>query len=316
MQFYVYFYLNPSQPGEYSFNGVDLNFSPLYVGVGSKSRAISHINNYKNGKGYVSHTLRSVLNGLKSDPIIIKIFLSESRRECCSIEKLAISHFRKKRNGGLLANWTNGGEANMLEKRAVVGFDLCGRRKAKYESATTAALSVGIHVSIVHGVCRGAYSRKSGGGVIFRYYDEVGESFQIEVPKSKVIGIRRREIHQYRPDGNYIRSWNSLTEAANWHKVEGEQWAVGIKNCWLIGGYLWSYKMVERIELSTKRIELNRIRALAGDPKWLEEEYINKKMSISLIANNNRVSGVAITNWLDKHGIQRRPNLWRGGLRK
>lgn len=76
----------------------------------------------------------------------------------------------------------------------------------------------------------------------------LGRNISVE-NKRKLIAANRKEIYQYRRDGTYIRSFSSLTEAANITGINSNSkismCATGKRR--LCGNYRWSYLKVDNL---------------------------------------------------------------------
>ncbi|MCK9532489.1 MAG: NUMOD3 domain-containing DNA-binding protein [Gammaproteobacteria bacterium] len=133
--FYVYAYLDPRKPGNFSYNGENFDFEPFYIGMGKGKRYQAHLktdslnsncNPIKNGK--IKHIL-----DLGQKPIIIKLKENLSKQEA----QLWEIHFikvigRYNLNLGPLSNLTNGGEstAGMIHSESTKQL-LSQQRKGK-----------------------------------------------------------------------------------------------------------------------------------------------------------------------------------------
>jgi hypothetical protein len=91
---YVYIYFDPRKPGKFTFEDLEFDFEPFYVGLGKFGRMYAHLNLAKTGKGYFDNgrnprkinRIKSILaDGL--EPIIVKFKDDISYEECKLLEK-------------------------------------------------------------------------------------------------------------------------------------------------------------------------------------------------------------------------------------
>ena len=113
--YYVYVYLDPTKPGNYSYGEFVFEFEPFYIGKGRNHRSRIHLlkvkrGNYKNLPK--SHVIKKILDkGL--EPIIIKYSEGLIEKNSFDIEMYMIEKIgRKDLNNGPLRNLSNGGEGN------------------------------------------------------------------------------------------------------------------------------------------------------------------------------------------------------------
>jgi len=114
MLHYVYIYLNPLEPGDYSYNGIKMCYKPFYVGVGIGRRYYFHITEAKSKRMIPSNPYKTniIKKILKSNllPHIIFIKSNISRNDALIIEREIISVFGNIYTNGVLSNMTDGGE--------------------------------------------------------------------------------------------------------------------------------------------------------------------------------------------------------------
>jgi len=112
---YVYVYLDPRKPGNYSFGGFSFNFLPFYIGMGHGSRIHSHLKEaiwHRNDKKKLNRKEKLIrrLLGLGTPPIIIKLSKFLYRNEAVMLEKRLINSMGRVTNGdGFLLNMAEGG---------------------------------------------------------------------------------------------------------------------------------------------------------------------------------------------------------------
>lgn len=142
--FYVYAYLDPRKPGQFSFQGENFDFEPFYIGMGKGNRSKAHlksdslnsgINPIKNGK------IKHILNGGLS-PIIIKLRENLTKSQAMDLEKYYIAKIGRLNLGkGPLSNLTDGGEstAGMIHSEAtkqLFSQQRKGKKKTKAQMST------------------------------------------------------------------------------------------------------------------------------------------------------------------------------------
>ena len=112
-KYYVYVYLNPTKPGQFTYGDYTFDFEPFYIGKGKGYRYVSHLSEAKSKKKYnkkLSH-FHNTLFSIDLNPIIKILHYDLSEEESWTYEKLLISIIgRRDENKGLLTNKTNGGE--------------------------------------------------------------------------------------------------------------------------------------------------------------------------------------------------------------
>jgi len=115
MDYYVYVYLDPRNPGNFNYCGYEFEFEPFYIGKGREWRYRYHLLTVKRGK-YTNLPKNHVIKGiLDSDmePIIIKYKDNLEEKEAFRIEIDMISKIgRKDLSSGPLRNLSDGGEGN------------------------------------------------------------------------------------------------------------------------------------------------------------------------------------------------------------
>lgn len=116
----------------------------------------------------------------------------------------------------LCVNLCPGGISKIPEnkKRSVIQYDLEGNIIAKYNSIGEAKDATGY--DNIGGCCRGRSNYKTVGNYIWRYDGDPFNKYEIpDLPKAKTKS--RKKINQYTVDGKYIKTWDSIKEAANYY---------------------------------------------------------------------------------------------------
>lgn len=109
--YYIYIYLDPLKPGNYTYQDFSFDYEPFYVGRGKNNRYKVHIQEYKlNSKSNKNSRIKNILeNNLK--PIIYFSSTGITFENSLILEKEAISKIgREKLNTGPLTNLTSGGQ--------------------------------------------------------------------------------------------------------------------------------------------------------------------------------------------------------------
>lgn len=109
--FYVYAYLDPYKSGNYTINGIEVKFKPLYIGKGKGTRYLAHLKlkDVKNPifENKIKHWQR---NNVSEQIIIIKDNIIVEQ-EAFDLEIDIIKLFGRLDNGtGILLNLTDGGD--------------------------------------------------------------------------------------------------------------------------------------------------------------------------------------------------------------
>ena len=121
-QHYVYIYLDPRKPGDYSYTVsatgevFKFDYEPFYVGMGKGSRFIHHLAESKRNSKILRNPLKcniinKIIRDTNSDPIILKVKEKISQEKSKQIEIILIKIIgRRHIKTGPLANLTEGGE--------------------------------------------------------------------------------------------------------------------------------------------------------------------------------------------------------------
>ena len=110
--YYVYAYLDPRKPGDYSFGEYSFNEQPFYIGCGRKDRLHHHLREvrYKGHPSHKKNTIKAILDTGKS-PTIIKLRENLTKESSRTLEILLIKTIGRADQGlGPLCNHTDGGD--------------------------------------------------------------------------------------------------------------------------------------------------------------------------------------------------------------
>lgn len=120
----------------------------------------------------------------------------------------------EQRNG---YNMSIGGEGNNGYGKPIDQYDLNGNFIKTYNSCAEFEREIGRPASSVLGCCSG--SRNKAYGFLWRYHGDV--------PPSPYVDKKCVKVDQYDIDGNFIKTYSSITEASKFYNVEKTQ----ISNC-------------------------------------------------------------------------------------
>lgn len=167
-------------------------------------------------------------------------------------------------------NIAKGGMGHISEARPIAQFDLDGNYIKTYSSAFDAAEAVGSTPQAIYNICYKYY--KSYGGYQWRFLDEA-QSLGMKLPKHRVTN-KCVPVYQYDVEGNYIRSYHSIGEAASQFGIKGTG---GIRGTCegrsrLCRGYRWSYDKVDRLP-PIRKSRVNRRTAMVGDDGEIIKVY-------------------------------------------
>lgn len=111
---YIYAYLDPRKPGEYTYGKYTFEYCPFYIGKGKGRRIYEHLEpRYLNKHTFKNNMIKKIIR-LGHKPITIKIFENLSNKEACKYEIDLISKIgRRDKKLGPLANKTDGGEGSI-----------------------------------------------------------------------------------------------------------------------------------------------------------------------------------------------------------
>jgi len=174
----------------------------------------------------------------------------KSTLEISKIKKLGRSTVTKYLNQGAKLGWCDYNGAEMVlngivfgkkTNKPIIQLSLKGEYIKEYESALEAErqLNIGIISKHISGCCKG--KRKTTGGFRWvykdEYYNNINNISQIEVK----IKNKPRFIMQLSLDNEFIKEWNSVTEAkVNTNIINISECCSGKRRS--AGGFKWMYK--------------------------------------------------------------------------
>jgi ribosomal protein S20 len=114
-EFYVYAYLNPNKPGQYTYRSICFLYEPFYIGKGINERYKSHLQSAKKQLNFSirNHKINKIKKILRSgkQPIITILRHGLTDNKSCKVEISLIRQIgRADMNKGPLVNRTDGGQ--------------------------------------------------------------------------------------------------------------------------------------------------------------------------------------------------------------
>lgn len=276
---YIYVYLDNRKPGMWSYNGINFNHQPFYVGKGKHGRLKQHLQPKRLSDNSIkSNTINKIISETNELPIHYKIYDGLSFDEANRIEIDMIKHFgRVDLNTGILTNMTDGGEgfkniiftevtrkkmsesaigvktySNNGMSKVVEQYTLDGVLLNTYNSLREAAETNGFCLKNISSCCRG--KSKTASGFIWKY---VGKSYKPTIKAE--VKDKRKKVYQYDLDGNYITYFDSVSIAEKLTGINHIS-SVCLGRLNFAGGYQWRFYKSDKIDPLTldKTKNLNR----------------------------------------------------------
>lgn len=146
----------------------------------------------------------------------------------------------------LTAEQVEKGKRILREKyaRSVVQFGFDGAYVAKFTSIEDAALSVNGDAASICNACK--HERlKSAYGFQWRYTDEIDDPCGGIAPYTIEYGPKKTVL-QYTKDGQFVREWNSVQDAANYFQVKRNTIYMALSGRkQYVRGFMWQYKFAD-----------------------------------------------------------------------
>lgn len=129
-------------------------------------------------------------------------------------------------------------------KRMVCQYSLDGTLIETWDSIREAAKHLGITDKHISSVCKG--DRRTSGGFMWRYYeDTLGEPIELPSRKKnpqKWLTAHCKQVDQFDKDGNFIRRWESISQASTELNISSGQLTDTCKGKHKsAGGFVWKY---------------------------------------------------------------------------
>ncbi len=229
---YVYIYLDNRKPGRWEYKGLIFQYQPFYVGRGVDGRIKDHLSAKERFSGTLKgNVINRIYEDLNETPIYYKIYENLTFNESDKIETDIIAYFGRRNNGtGILTNLTDGGigplgiiikkESRERQSKKKAGqftskskrinqLTLDGKIVKTWDSLYMIEHGTDLTVSMTDVISKRCKLNdlKPYKGYIWEY--EGTSPFVPPVPKNK----SKRAVHQYSPDGYFIKSFDSITDA-------------------------------------------------------------------------------------------------------
>lgn len=220
--YYIYIYFDSSKSGKYSYNSLEFDYEPIYVGKGKNRRAKRHITDCKNKnnkKGYrrlFYQKLRKMLRE-KNNPIISIYKKNLSEKEAFNIEIDLISKIgRRIDKRGPLCNNSIGGEGpsgTRKSKIKICVYDSFGNIRSIEDSINTCSKKFGVSRSVITKHYNGIAKLPSNG---FRFRKETDNiknlcpCSEIQINKKgnhSTISPLSKKVYQYNRLGELVAEY-------------------------------------------------------------------------------------------------------------
>ncbi len=228
--YYIYIYLDNRKPEVFRYKEWEFNYTPFYVGRGRGKRIEEHLSEWSlANSSHKNFTIKSIIKETGNEPIRFKLYENLTLDEANKIEEEVIEYFGRKNIGtGILTNLRDGGAGknwkptvyvkkklsdHFLGKytprsKRVDQFDLEGNFIRKWECISDIQNELGFSANCIRGVCLGKH--KTSFGFVWKFD---GTSPYIK-PNRVDKSTSKQEIFQYDCDGNKLKSFPSITLAA------------------------------------------------------------------------------------------------------
>lgn len=261
---YVYIYLDPMEPGNWTYLDKTFSYRPFYVGVGTRNeRKVAHWRNanYKHkskSHDYINPILYDrLLKLIKKNkiPLIQEVFELE-KDEVYAHEVAMIAHFGRISNGGLLCNTGTGGETQKIVPDLnvpIIKFNMAGDIVEEFDSIISAEKSIkGREKGAIKVQLRGITA--TAHGFIYKYKSEVAGITKLDIKAhltkfKDCVTVRDRKLHRYSMDGVFEATHPTHSHAAGFIGISTIRRSTSIRHR---QGYLWSSIKYDAIDVSDK----------------------------------------------------------------
>jgi group I intron endonuclease len=235
--FTVYIHISPSHK--------------YYIGMTSAKKVEERWG--KNGNGYKNQYFKRAIDKYGWNNFIHLVVRDNlCKKDASTLEQLLISQLHSN-NADYGYNISNGGECVMLGKHhtkevcdkisdrfsiSVNQYDMQGNLIHTWKSITEAEI-FGFDRSSIAKCCKGIY--KTSRGYVWRYINDRFDKYSLEKSRRKDNKIK---VKQFSCDGELIKIWNSISDAAKKLSISGSmisQCCKGKKGRKTVKGFVWRY---------------------------------------------------------------------------
>ena len=213
----------------------------VYIGITSQNPKYR----WANGEGYKGQGFYYAIKKYGWNNFTHEILEKNLTQEkACEREKYYIDLYNSK-NSSYGYNRTNGGEnarigSDNFRARKILQCELNGDIIREWDCITDAANHLKIAKTTINNCL--SKEKNSAGGYLWFYIEDIDK---IE-PYVAYQNQNKKQIVQYDLNGDFVREWDSITEAENYYNNSGIASCLK-NNCWTSNGYLWFYKGDENI---------------------------------------------------------------------
>lgn len=276
--YYVYVYLDPRKPGNFTYDEFNFEYEPIYVGKGTKSRLLKHLTEKQINPIKINKINKIRKEG--KEPIILKIIDKISNEHSLELEKRLIKKIgRISKKTGPLTNYTEGGETYLgykhqeeyLQKlyKPVIKYDKDGNFIEEYKSVKEAGEKNNMYPQTISQICNGGIKIYKN-EFIFLYK---GQEFENRIRNKKEYPVVRIDYNMVK------KEYKSITEAANDNNTTPSRInAVCMGDRFQTGGFLFRY---------INHIDLKEYTSIINERFGKYLEIMNKKININGLIYKN-----------------------------
>ena len=231
----MYFLKNPNKV---YVGSTKISGNPIESGNGFWTRWRMHLYYFKRSKGHTL-VLQEAYNKYGLDNIYFKILeIIEDKSSILEREQFWINKLNSHVNGYNTNPFSDGSRGKVVPKnlwgKKVIQYDTNGNKIAEYATAREATRQTGISYKDIHKNCVGQLI--TSGNYVWRFENDPFLKYRI-IPK---IDVRKKIIRQYSLDGNFMREFNTISEASRECNITLSNISMclrGQRN--MAGGYKW-----------------------------------------------------------------------------